>query len=252
MFEYQALTQYQRGNKKKTPLFMIHAASGLSLPYFGMPTLGRPMYGITNPYFNEPTDDPHRKEFQSIKEMAAAYIDLIKQVQPTGPYLLGGWSFGGIVALEIAQQLIRRDQVVLQIVMVDSPRPVKYDFPEEYDYFLVDHIISRAPKSDPNTTNKIRESYRNVQYLMSKYTTQSYHGKVTLIRCTKCDDLPVVMSPWEQELNDKYFKDPTNLWSPYLTNLEVVEIAVPHDDVFNPEHVETTTELINKAIESHP
>ena len=52
--------------------------------------------------------------------MAAYYVRQIRQVQPQGPYFLGGYSFGGVVAFEMAQQLYAVDQEVALLVLFDS------------------------------------------------------------------------------------------------------------------------------------
>jgi thioesterase domain-containing protein len=61
--------------------------------------------------------------------MAARYIEGVRQVQPEGPYLLGGYSGGGVVALEMSRQLALDGQRVLRIVMFDTV-PRLSDFPD--------------------------------------------------------------------------------------------------------------------------
>jgi thioesterase domain-containing protein len=55
--------------------------------------------------------------------MAASYLALIRTVQPQGPYLLGGWSPGGVVAFEMAQQLQRQGDEVGVLAILDSYLP---------------------------------------------------------------------------------------------------------------------------------
>ena len=55
--------------------------------------------------------------------MAAYYIHIIQSVQPKGPYDLGGYSMGGILAYEITRQLQELGQTVNTIVMVDTVEP---------------------------------------------------------------------------------------------------------------------------------
>ena len=52
--------------------------------------------------------------------MAAHYLEAIMTIQPEGPYLLGGWSFGGVVAYEMAQQLVAQGRQVGQLLMLDT------------------------------------------------------------------------------------------------------------------------------------
>jgi acetoacetyl-CoA synthetase len=55
-----------------------------------------------------------------IEEMARTYIDDIRRVQPQGPYLLGGYCFGGLIALEMAQQLRARGEDVALLTLLDT------------------------------------------------------------------------------------------------------------------------------------
>lgn len=55
----------------------------------------------------------------TIEEMASSYVDALRAVQPEGPYLLGGHSFGGVVAFEMAQQLQRQGYRVSLLALMD-------------------------------------------------------------------------------------------------------------------------------------
>ena len=55
--------------------------------------------------------------------MAVYYIDAVRSVQPIGPYLLGGWSLGGAVAFEMAQQLQAQGEEIALLALLDSPAP---------------------------------------------------------------------------------------------------------------------------------
>jgi hypothetical protein len=59
----------------------------------------------------------------SIEEMAAHYLSEIKTVQPTGPYFLGGYCFGGVVAYEMAQLLKKQGEEVALLVLFNAPTP---------------------------------------------------------------------------------------------------------------------------------
>src|SRR6185436_13055801 len=60
-----------------------------------------------------------------IEDMARKYIDIMKLEQSHGPYLLGGWSMGGVVAYEISRQLLQAGESVDLLLMIDSfcPNP---------------------------------------------------------------------------------------------------------------------------------
>ncbi|HKH45977.1 MAG TPA: thioesterase domain-containing protein, partial [Thermoanaerobaculia bacterium] len=59
----------------------------------------------------------------TVEEMAAHYLQCIKEVQPEGPYSLGGWSLGGVVAFEMARQLESRGETVELLALIDSFAP---------------------------------------------------------------------------------------------------------------------------------
>jgi thioesterase domain-containing protein len=74
--------------------------------------------------------------------MAASYLDEIRSVQPQGPYLLAGWSMGGLIALEAARQLLSASQEVAPVAMLDTYLSLK-DFPQqELDEQSVLHRIA--------------------------------------------------------------------------------------------------------------
>ncbi len=97
------------------PLFCIHPASGLSWPYHALGNyLGCPIIGI------QQSLQRGEAEPASIRDMAKNYADRIQGVDPTGPYNLLGWSFGGVVAHEIAIELQRRGCPVRHLILLDA------------------------------------------------------------------------------------------------------------------------------------
>jgi len=94
-------------NGSKRPFFCIHPIGGSVFAFAALaPHLGpgQPFYALQAPGL-----DGEQEPYTDLEAMAAHYIDAIRAVQSQGPYLLGGWSFGGIVAFEIAQQLYEQD-----------------------------------------------------------------------------------------------------------------------------------------------
>ena len=55
-----------------------------------------------------------------IPAIAAKYVEILRQYQPEGPYILGGWCYGGVVAHEMACQLQAQGETVEQLIMLDS------------------------------------------------------------------------------------------------------------------------------------
>jgi len=109
------------GNKK--PLFFIHPIGGNVFCYYELARhlgLDQPFYGLRSlGLYGE--SQIHTR----IEDMASNYITALRLVQPEGPYLLGGWSMGGVVAFEMAIQLERQGQKVALLALLDSQAPIK-------------------------------------------------------------------------------------------------------------------------------
>ncbi|MGD0207573.1 MAG: amino acid adenylation domain-containing protein [Verrucomicrobiota bacterium] len=124
-----SLVALQPGGSKR-PLFLVHPAGGHVFPYIHLAQLlgpDQPCYGLQARGL-EDGQDPHTR----IEDMAAWYIQALQTVQPTGPYLLGGWSMGGVVAFEMAQQLHAQGQRVSLLALLDGRIPTPDEtFPEE-------------------------------------------------------------------------------------------------------------------------
>src|SRR5436190_13346859 len=94
----------------KPPLFLVHGAGGDVL--WGYANLAahlppdQPVYGIKSRGQNG------QEEWRTLEEMAMGYLKEVRALQPTGPYYLGGYCFGGNVAYEMARQLHSEGQSV--------------------------------------------------------------------------------------------------------------------------------------------
>lgn len=70
----------------------------------------------------------HGAEFDStIEDMARRYLDEVTAIQPTGPYYLGGFCMGGLVAYEMAQQLAAQGRTTAIVVMIETYNPVEVE-----------------------------------------------------------------------------------------------------------------------------
>jgi acetoacetyl-CoA synthetase len=100
------------------PLFMIHAITGSvmeSLTLAAMLKSDRPVYGVQARGIDG-KEDP----INNVEEMARVYIRQIRAVQPHGPYALSGFSFGGLIVYEMAQQLIAAGEKIETLCLVDA------------------------------------------------------------------------------------------------------------------------------------
>jgi enterobactin synthetase component F len=101
------------------PLFCVHPVSGLAWGYTGLirhVDPARPIYGL------QAFGDAARGEAgpATVAEMAARYRDIIREIQPSGPYNMLGFSFGGLVAHEITRQFEADGETVAFLGLLDS------------------------------------------------------------------------------------------------------------------------------------
>ncbi|GAB4262774.1 MAG: type I polyketide synthase [Candidatus Promineifilaceae bacterium] len=105
----------------KRPFFCVHGGFGNVLNFYDLtrylgpdqPFYGLQAYGV----------DGKKPPLRSIPKMAARYIEAMRQVQPEGPYFMGGFSMGGEVAFEMAQQLTAAGEEVGLVVLLDTIDP---------------------------------------------------------------------------------------------------------------------------------
>src|SRR5215469_18549858 len=106
------------GQGDGTPLYCIHSISGEVTSFTRMAEkLGtdRRIYG-----FQAPRDKMSAEFASSVPDIAGHYVEILMAFQPEGPLMLGGWSVGGPIALEMAQQLKARGRTVALLMVVDG------------------------------------------------------------------------------------------------------------------------------------
>lgn len=110
-----------RAEGSRLPLFLVHGVGGNILGFAGLARSlhpDQPVYGIQAQALNSEIPTLIRLE-----AMAAYYVEELRRVQPVGPYAFLGFSFGGLVAYEIAQQLTRSGEQVRFLGMLDTWQP---------------------------------------------------------------------------------------------------------------------------------
>ena len=108
----------------RAPLFFVHPVGGHVICYAELSQemgLEQPFYGLQSPPANL-----FPESSISIEQMATLYNREIRSVQPVGPYLLSGWSMGGLVAWEMAQQLVREGETIGLLALMDTTPPSGY------------------------------------------------------------------------------------------------------------------------------
>jgi amino acid adenylation domain-containing protein len=131
----QALIRMKAGGDRK-PFFCVHPVGGNVLCYAGLArhlSAEQPFYALQS----------SSEDSASIQAMASHYLAEARSVQAQGPYLLGGWSMGGVVAFEMARQLQLAGEQA-EVFLIDSLapglKPVEQTLDERtlLDYFVQD------------------------------------------------------------------------------------------------------------------
>lgn len=150
------LVELKKGGEAE-PLFFIHPSGGSVHWYSDLAKYidpATPFYGLQAVGI-----DGKDKLDDSIEVMASRYIDNILKKQPDGPYYIGGWSFGVIVAFEAARQLIGLGHEVKMLALLDCGPFLPYDEPEDSAELLAD-IFSKYTHIDVDNLRTMNEDER--------------------------------------------------------------------------------------------
>ncbi|WP_449061355.1 thioesterase domain-containing protein [Planomonospora algeriensis] len=212
-------------------------------------------------------------------ERAERYVEEIRKVRPEGPYLLGGWSFGGVLAFEIARRLGPRD--VELVAMIDSGLPDEtsprertritarryadfaaylhetYGVAVELGYeelAVLDEdgqlALTEARVAASGVADLLGEAILRHQVTshadtraLEAYRPGVYTGRVILYRSTE-------PTPWAvHDVRYVHDGDPARGFGPYSPALEVVTVPGSHHlDLLDPPHVDViAAHLANHA-----
>ncbi len=255
----------------RLPFFCVHGAGGEVLSFAPLAMLidaNQPFYGI-RALGSARSETPLNR----IETMAARYLGELRRVQPEGPYHLGGYSGGGVIAFEMAQQLIRQGHEVALCVLFDTYRPglrmywagrAAYKLarsvanPAELRA-LVDRLRQREPMADVALRElddpsddydeeiEARDERRRLRAVVTKATFQAldsykitpYPGTIVLLRSA--------------ELASRDFLSPRDRgWGRLAAHLEIRDIPGDHYKMFEPPNVSVVGSRLDEVLaEAH-
>jgi thioesterase domain-containing protein len=199
--------------------------------------------------------------------MAADYVALIRRIQPAGPYLLGGWSFGGQVAVEVARRLISAGEEVALLAIIDQS-PMVPKRREDFDEAAL--IRDVMPPAFPLSAADLRRlgpvdvqlrhlveighregilppgfgltEARNVLKMLqthlragSEYRARPYPGPITLLRA--------------EDQHELMRDEPTLGWTRYARGgLEVIAVPGTHQTLMREPQVQTTAARLAECL----
>ncbi|MFI5821847.1 AMP-binding protein [Streptomyces rishiriensis] len=174
------------------PLFCVHPAGGEATGFRHLaacPELRGPLYALQTPADGADHEDRH--EDLSVEALAARYLAAVRAVAPTGPYLLLGWSMGGLVAFEMARLLELRGERAEMVFLIESYLTTQH--PEsDGDDDDRDAAGTAAAAQDLSAAESLRLDLRrrtNRAHLRAAraYRPSRYAGPVALVQADEQD-----------------------------------------------------------------
>ena len=256
---------------KAAPLFVVAGMFGnvLNLRHLAMQFAGsRAVYGLqARGLIGESA--PH----ETVEEAAADYIAELRQVQAKGPYLLSGFSGGGITAYEMARQLRAAGEDVAVLALLDTPLPVRpslskpdkaliklAELREKGPAYLLEWARNRIAwektkrqgKTDQSQAAQFNNTRIEAAFLraVARYQTPEWDGPMLLLRPVLDRKYKVTKGNWVSSAREYVFAD--NDWARYARRVQVIEVPGDHDSiVLSPNVVVMAAELrevINEAL----
>ena len=262
---------HARDERGTTPFFLVAGMFGnvLNLRHLSNQIgTDRPFYGLqARGLFGG--DLPH----ESFEEMATAYLRDVRDVQPHGPYLLGGFSGGGITALEMARQLQAAGESVALLAMLDTPAPSMRQPLTTADKIAIQlqnvgryksGYISRwwrsrqdwkrvvaerqqvaAPEAGMQHSADIEAAFLRA---VGRYQVGQYNGAITLYRPPHPVEYRL---PGHRGIDVRRdFVQDDNGWRRHCAHVEVVNVPGDHDSMVLEPHVRVLAEALRNAIEA--
>ncbi|AZE58415.1 MULTISPECIES: amino acid adenylation domain-containing protein [Pseudomonas fluorescens group] len=251
-----------RTSGSRTPLFLVHPLGGHVLCYLPLARAlpaEMPVYALQAAGSGQGSTP-----LQSIEEMATQYLVAVRRVQPQGPYVLAGWSFGGFVVYEMARQLRALDpHSVEQVIVLDSitidrdrfmgatddallqffywelvwfershekvdPLPAELSLDEKLDH-IVEAAISHGvlPEGTPRATvRRLYDLFRANWRALMEYRPPVTDCNFALLRAD--GPLPASLKPMHDAAGTHY-NEPSNGWRHWTTgNLTVIDVPGDH------------------------
>jgi amino acid adenylation domain-containing protein len=270
----------------RPPFFCVHPAGGTAFCYINLARcLGpdQPFYGLQTP------DQSHTgKALGTVEEMATHYLVALQRVQPRGPYLLGGWSAGGIIAFEIAQQLQRQGNEVGVLAIIDSSMPnsqmrakaieeeidlgdagvikellhhFKITVPDDFYQCELDeqlhYVTEQAKKANAipiDTSLELVRRYTHImmlnKHITHYYAPQSYPNKIDYFASCDSMEQTTVLSEREDKVGTARQQDRLQSWCELAKGgLEVHLIPGNHLDIVEEPNVQVLAKVLRGCID---
>jgi len=224
---------------RKTPLFLVHPIGGSVFWYKLLEKYidkDQPLYGIQDPGL-----DMNEVLFTNLEEMASAYIDSIQAIQPNGPYLLGGASFGSTVAVEMARQLQERGETVTSIISLDGWAfyPKLQNNEAYFQDFMMEQnsrLFTKYVENNVSNSKFLLELQWHREKMLVQYKMPTIKTKFILFKAKKLTEM---------------FQDNAmlNWWDNYSTQpIELHLVPGDHESMFYEPHIKVLANKLNESL----
>lgn len=232
------------GNPKLAPLFVIHPAGGLAWGYRRLALgLEHPVWGLQHPGMNPEAAMP-----LNLKALALDYAARVNSIAPEGPIHLAGWSVGGILAQEIAAELLTKGRQIGLVAMLDSyPADVWRDEPDPDPVEALRALLAIAGY-DPDAHRDLDSREKVVAFLQAGDTPlgalpqKVLDGVVTVVTSTNTYVRAHHHRHYAGRIThiraglDHQTRDLTSaLWRDYAAEIESLELPFLHAHMTGPE-----------------
>ena len=225
------------------PVFIAHGLGGSVMDFF-QPVrhiaTDHPIYGM-QARGSDGLDEP----LERVEDMAEFYLGAIKKLQPHGPYLLVGYSLGGLVVLEMAQRLLANGQEVALLAMLDAYPHIRY-LSLRQRVRLIAHqgrrglrslgnLSGSAPYQPPAgvSLTSAMQRVRDSAYLaLTRYRPRFYPGKIKFVRA---------------EISSAFPDDAAAVWAPLAEEFEVDTVPGDHLGMIAT-HYESLASLLSRYL----
>lgn len=253
------------------PFFCVPGVGATAFYFYSLAChLGtdRPVYAL-QPQGLDGQQPPHTE----IEAMASDYLQAIQAVQPQGPYLLGGHSFGGKVAFEMAQQLRRQGQTVGLVVILDTTSPSSQPWQplEEEDdathltnlAFMFERLSGKSLDISSETLRTLNPE-EQLQYFLEQFKTQDLFSPDTplaqiqgLLNVNKVHS-QITYQPQQPEpvpiavfraVEQQICPDPLMGWSSFANQIAAYEIPGDHITMLTPPYVQTLAQQLKSCLD---
>ncbi len=236
------LLELTAGPAGRPALFLVHPAGGIAWCYRPLARVlarQRSVYGLQAPAL-----DPAVQVPESIDRLASEYVERIMAVQPQGPYHLGGWSVGGIIAHAMAVHLRRLGREVGLLAVLDAyPSDCWRAEPEPDEAAALRALLAIAgydpdQHQDLDTRAAIVEFLRRGDSALGSLPARTLDGVIRVVTGTnrlvrnhyhtRYDGMLTHVRAARDHTDGKLVPD---LWAPYIDDLEVIDAPFVHAEL---------------------